>query len=74
MQFLSEAVLISLTGGIFGIILGITAAEVIQFTTDISTIVSPLSVFISFLVAISVGLVFGIAPASRASKQNPIEL
>lgn len=74
LQFLFEAVLISLSGGVFGIVLGITAAQIIEFTTDISTIVAPMSVFISFIVSISVGLLFGIAPAQRASKQNPIDL
>lgn len=74
LQFLFESVLISLSGGVFGIILGVTAAQIIELSTDISTIVSPVSVFISFLVSISVGLIFGITPAQRASKQNPIDL
>lgn len=74
LQFLSEAVLISVTGGLFGIILGISAATVIEISTDIHTIVSPMSVIISFLVSISVGLIFGITPAQRASKQNPMDL
>lgn len=72
-QFMSEAVAISFSGGILGIILGITLSYFIEELADIQTIVSPFSVILSFVVAISVGLVFGIFPAKRASEQNPIE-
>lgn len=74
LQFLSEAVAISLTGGFIGIIAGITVSLIIESSTDIKTIVSPISVLISFFVSISVGLIFGIMPANRASKQHPIDL
>lgn len=74
LQFLSEAVTISLTGGIAGIILGVGGSMLIEALTDIKTIVSPVAVLISFFVSISVGLVFGITPARRAAKQDPIEL
>jgi putative ABC transport system permease protein len=74
LQFLSEAVAISITGGIIGIILGVSAGFLIEGLTDIKTIVSPFSVILSFFVSISVGLIFGITPARRASLQEPIEL
>lgn len=74
LQFLSEAVAISLTGGIIGIILGVGASFVIEQFTDIKTIVSISSVLISFIVSISVGLIFGIAPARKASLEDPINL
>lgn len=74
LQFLSEAVAISLTGGILGIVLGIVASVIIESSTGIKTIVSPFAVLISFFVSISVGLIFGIMPANRASKQHPIDL
>ena len=74
LQFLSESVLISLSGGFFGIFLGIAAAKIIEAATDITTIISPLAVIVSFGVSITVGLVFGITPAQRAAKENPIEL
>lgn len=74
LQFLSEAVAISLTGGFIGIIAGIAVSLIIESSTDIKTIVSPISVLISFFVSISVGLIFGIMPANRASKQHPIDL
>jgi putative ABC transport system permease protein len=74
LQFLIEAVTISLTGGIIGIIIGVLFSYIIESTTDIKTIVSGLSVFISFIVSISVGLIFGITPARKASLQDPIDL
>ena len=72
LQFISEAVIISLTGGIVGIILGILLSYVIETATGILTIVSAFSVIISFVVAITVGLIFGINPARKAAQQDPI--
>ncbi len=74
LQFLIEAVAISLSGGIIGIILGVATAYIIEAATDIKTIVSYVSIFISFFVSISVGLIFGITPAKRASEQDTIDL
>lgn len=71
-QFLSEAVMISLAGGIAGIIIGATLAVVIERVAKIHTIVSPMSVFVAFGVSVAVGLIFGIVPASRAAKSDPI--
>lgn len=71
-QFVFEAVMISVSGGIIGIILGITLAYVVSEIADIPTIVSFGSVILSFGVAASVGLIFGIAPAKRAASQDPI--
>jgi putative ABC transport system permease protein len=72
-QFLSEAILISVTGGIIGVILGIVISKLINEFTGILTIVSPFSVAIAFLVSASVGVVFGYSPAKRASEKDPIE-
>jgi putative ABC transport system permease protein len=71
-QFLSEAVLISLAGGVAGIILGGILSFAIERVANIHTIVSALSVFIAFGVSITVGIVFGIVPAWRAAKQDPV--
>jgi putative ABC transport system permease protein len=71
-QFLSEAVMISLAGGIAGILLGGILASAIERLAKIQTIVSPMSVLVAFGVSVAVGLVFGIMPASRAAKQDPI--
>lgn len=72
MQFVSEAVCISVTGGVIGIFLGVSLSYIIHKTTDIQTIVSGLSIFISFSISIAVGLFFGILPAKRASQYDPV--
>jgi putative ABC transport system permease protein len=71
-QFLSEATMISLTGGIIGIILGLALARVITGVTGILTIVSISSIIISFGVSASVGIAFGYMPARKASLQDPV--
>ncbi|MEO5818342.1 MAG: ABC transporter permease [Gemmatimonadaceae bacterium] len=71
-QFLSEAVMISLAGGIAGIIVGAVLASVIERAAHITTIVSGMSVFVAFGVSVAVGLVFGIMPARNAAKADPI--
>lgn len=71
-QFLFEAVMISITGGLIGVILGIVMAAVVSNFADIPTIISPSSIVLSFGVAATVGLIFGIAPARRAAGQDPI--
>ena len=73
LQFLSEATLISISGGIIGILLGLVMARIIMETTDILTIVSLGSILISFGVAASVGIVFGYLPARKAAEQDPVE-
>ena len=72
LQFLTEATIISITGGLIGILLGIVLSKVIMKLTDILTIVSPLSIVISFGVSASVGILFGYWPAKRASLQDPV--
>ncbi len=72
-QFLAEAVLISVIGGVIGVIIGITASWLVNRFADIATIVTPISVFISFAVSATVGVVFGYSPAKRASERDPIE-
>lgn len=72
LQFLFEAVLISLSGGLIGVALGVSLAYLIAIVAEIPTIVSPASIAISFIVAAGVGLIFGITPAKRAADQDPI--
>jgi len=72
-QFLSEAVLISVTGGFIGIFLGVIMAKLIEQIAGIMTIVSFFSVFIAFGVSAAVGVIFGYSPAKRASERDPIE-
>jgi len=72
-QFLAEAVLISVTGGFIGIFLGIILALGIQRIAGITTIVSAISVIVAFGVSAAVGVIFGYSPAKRASERDPIE-
>lgn len=72
-QFLIESTLISIFGGVIGIILGIVLSFLIEQITGILTIISPLSIFISFTVAAAVGIIFGYAPAKKASEQDIVE-
>jgi putative ABC transport system permease protein len=71
-QFLSEAVLISSAGGLAGVILGIALSSIIERAAGVHTIVSTPSVIIAFGVSFAVGLVFGIVPAYRAARQDPV--
>jgi putative ABC transport system permease protein len=71
-QFLFEAVMISVTGGIIGVILGISMAFLVSSVADIPTVISFMSIVLSFGVAATVGLIFGIAPARKAANQDPI--
>ncbi|MCG8322277.1 MAG: ABC transporter permease [Cytophagales bacterium] len=72
LQFLCEAVMISVSGGLIGIFLGITLATVVSQVADIPTIITIPSIILSFGVAATVGLIFGITPARRAASQDPI--
>ncbi len=71
-QFLSEATLISVAGGITGIIFGVVIAQLITQFTDIPTIISPFSIFISFGVSAGIGVLFGYMPAKKAAMQDPV--
>ena len=71
-QFLFEAVFISVTGGIMGVIIGVSLALLISNIAEIPTIITFSSILLSFGVAATVGLVFGITPARRAASQDPI--
>ncbi len=72
-QFLAESTLISVVGGLIGIILGITFAYIIEISADIKTIVSTFSIIIAFGVSATVGVIFGYLPAKRAANQDPVE-
>jgi len=71
-QFLFEAMMISISGGLVGVVLGVSLALGISSFGDFPTIVTFSSVLLSFGVAATVGLAFGIAPARRAANQDPI--
>ena len=72
-QFLIEAILISITGGIIGIILGITATKTVTYFAHWPTLITETSVLLSFLVCFFTGVFFGYYPAQKASSLDPIE-
>ena len=74
LQFLTEAVLISLVGGVLGILVGVSLPLSVQlFVDDFRIPISPASIIIAFSVSCAVGLIFGSLPANRASRLNPTE-
>lgn len=72
-QFLTEALAISITGGLIGVILGIGISLFITVITDVSTSITWYSIVVSFLFSALVGITFGYLPARKAAKFNPIE-
>lgn len=72
-QFLSESTLISLAGGLIGIVLGVILSKVIQSVFDIKTIISIFSIIISFGVSVFIGITFGYLPAKKAADKDPVE-
>lgn len=71
-QFLSESTIISVSGGLIGILLGVVLSKVITMVFDIQTIISAFSIVISFGVSVVVGITFGYLPAKRASDHDPV--
>ncbi|PYT27249.1 MAG: multidrug ABC transporter substrate-binding protein [Acidobacteria bacterium] len=72
-QFLTEAVLISIVGGLIGIGFGFTLSRLIATAAGWSTVVTTSSIVIAFGVSVFIGLLFGIYPAVQAAKLDPIE-
>jgi putative ABC transport system permease protein len=73
MQFLIEAMTLSLVGGILGIILGVTGAKLTTLIAGWPTIISGNVILLAFFFSLVVGLFFGLYPANKASRLNPIE-
>ncbi|MFC0517964.1 ABC transporter permease [Mucilaginibacter angelicae] len=73
LQFLMEAILISITGGIIGVVLGIVSSNLVTLTLSWPTIVSESSVLLSFVVCAITGIFFGYYPAQKAARLDPIE-
>ncbi len=73
LQFLTEAIMVSLTGGIVGILVGVAIPLSVQLFADIRIPLSPVAIVVAFGVSCLVGLVFGILPANRAAQLNPTE-
>jgi putative ABC transport system permease protein len=73
LQFLAEAVIISLAGGLIGILVGLAVPLSIRFFTDYPLPISPWSVVIALTAATLVGVLFGTVPATRAAQLDPVE-
>ena len=73
LQFLAEALFISLLGGVIGVVLGLAIPFSLRFLTNYRVPVSGLSAIIALLVSTIVGILFGTVPASRAAHMDPVE-
>jgi len=73
LQFLLEAILVSLSGGVVGILAGVAIPLSVQLFADIRIPISPLAILLAFGVSCMVGLVFGMLPANRAAHLHPTE-
>lgn len=72
-QFLIEAALLSISGGILGIVFGIGASFLIKLLANMPIYIQPWSIFVSFSVCTFIGVFFGWYPAQKAARMNPIE-
>lgn len=72
-QFLIEATLISITGGLLGVILGVAASYIVKAVLSYPILIQPWSIVVSFLVCTVIGIFFGWYPARKASNLDPIE-
>jgi putative ABC transport system permease protein len=73
LQFLTEAVMVSLAGGLIGIAVGVGIPLSVEFLAEIHIPISIVSIVVAFAVSCAVGLIFGMLPANRASRLNPTE-
>jgi putative ABC transport system permease protein len=72
-QFLVEAVVLAIGGGLIGVALGVLTPFIVSQLTDMRTIVTPSSVMLAFSISGAIGVIFGWYPASRAAALDPIE-
>jgi putative ABC transport system permease protein len=72
-QFVTEAVVLSITGGIIGVVLGITLSLGIAWATEVQTTLTLYSILIAFGFSVLVGILFGYLPAKQAANLSPIE-
>jgi putative ABC transport system permease protein len=73
LQFLTESILLSITGGVIGILLGIAASKIIGSTMSWPVVVLPSSEVLSFAVCTVIGVFFGWYPARKAASLDPID-
>jgi putative ABC transport system permease protein len=73
LQFLTEALMLSLVGGLIGIGMGVGGAFLFGSTSDMRTVIVPSSIALAFGSAAAVGIFFGFFPANKAAQLDPIE-
>ena len=73
MQFLIEAIVLSLLGGLIGVLLGVFSSKLISVFAGWTTVVSPVSIMLAFFFSAAVGIFFGLYPARKAAQLNPID-
>ena len=73
MQFLIEASIISILGGVIGVLFGVLSSIVLASIAGWNTIVSPMALTVAMIVSAGVGIFFGLYPARKAASMNPIE-
>src|SRR5579863_704892 len=73
LQFLTEAIMISVTGAMIGVLLGITASLLVTYFLSWPTLITEYSIVLSFMVCVITGVFFGFYPAQKASRLDPIE-
>ena len=73
LQFLTEAVMLSLVGGLIGVMLGVGGSYLFGATSDMRTVIVPSSILLAFGSAAAVGIVFGFFPANKAAQLDPID-
>ena len=72
-QFLIETTIISLAGGVLGVVVGVGLSQLIGYLAGWSTIVTTTSIVLAFFVSVGIGLVFGMYPAARAASLDPVK-
>jgi len=72
-QFLIESAVISGTGGLIGVLLGLSLAKIISAATDLPSAIDPIAIIAALAMSTSIGLFFGICPANKAAKLDPVE-
>jgi putative ABC transport system permease protein len=72
-QFLIETTIISLAGGIMGVLVGVGLSQLIGYFAGWSTIVTTTSILLAFFVSVAIGLIFGLYPAARAASLDPVK-
>ena len=72
-QFLIETTIISLAGGVMGVLVGVGLSQLIGYLAGWSTIVTTTSIVLAFVVSVAIGLIFGLYPAARAARLDPVK-